>query len=282
MAKTPVKKPPVRGRQESKVVALRPGNDQVPDYVRRQTKQGRGVSSAAEDNLVPMIAVLQPLSPQLNKHNEGKYIEDAEPGSILVRGMDPEVTDELIFQHCHFSKSIVEWIPRSKGGGFVGRHLTWPKDMVTGKSDDGRRTIMQTSSGNHLIETRYHVGHVIAPDGTMLPYIIPFSSTGHTVSRSWMNMMNAVRLEGGIIPDAWTRLYRLTTVQRQNAAGVWYVLNPQPAGWATPDQALKGEELYESFERGEKTYGEEEETGIDPGPSEHEDEKPTKGKGKKF
>jgi hypothetical protein len=226
-----------------------------------------------------MIAVLQPLSPQLNKQNQGKYIEDAEPGSILVRGMDPEVVDEVIFQHCHFSKSIVEWVPRSKGGGFVGRHLTWPKDVTTGKSDDGRRTIMTTKEGNHLVETRYHVGHVITPEGLMLPYIIPFSSTGHTVSRGWMNMMNAVRLEGGIIPDAWTRLYRLTTVQRTNAAGVWYVLNPQPAGWATADQALKGEQLFEDFEKGAKQYGEEEDTGLDPG-QQGLDERKDKGKGK--
>ena len=64
----------------------------MPDYIRQQKTQGRGVSTAAEDNLVPMIAVLQPLSPQLNKQNQGKYIADAQPGSILCRGMDPEVS----------------------------------------------------------------------------------------------------------------------------------------------------------------------------------------------
>jgi hypothetical protein len=266
MAKAPAKaKAPEKGKQN--VVPLRPGDDQVPDYVRDQRGQGRGTSTAAEDNLVPMIAVLQPLSPQLNKQNQSRYIEDAEPGSIWLKGMEPQIWEEITFQHCHFSKSIVEWVPRSKGGGFVGRHLTWPDDMTRGKSDDGRRDIMTTKSGNHLVETRYHVGHVILPSGDMMPYIIPFSSTGHTVSRGWMNLMNAIRLEGGRIPDAWTRLYKLTTVQRQNAAGVWYVLNPQPAGWATPDQALKGEQLYESFEKGEKKYGEEEDVGHDPGPT---------------
>ena len=274
MAKTPVK-----GKN---VVALRP-DDKVPDHI-RQKGQGRGTSKAAEDNLVPMIAVLQPLSPQLNKQNQGKYIQEAEPGSILCRGMDPEVTDEVIFQHCHFSKSIVEWVPRTKGGGFVGRHLTWPKDMVTGKSEDGRRQIMMTREGNHLVETRYHVGHVVTGQGLMLPFIIPFSSTGHTTSRTWMNMMNSVLVEDEetgemVVPDAWKRLYRLTTVQRTNAAGVWYVLNPQPAGWASPEQIAKGLQLYLDFEKGNKQYGEEEETGFDAGPSEDEAKG---GKGKKF
>ena len=262
MAKPTTKKP-----EETKknVVPMYPGADQVPDYVRAQKQQGRGTSQKAEDNLVPMVAVLQPLSPQLNKQNQMKYIPGAEVGDILIRGLEPPVRKEVLFQHCHFSKSIVEWIPRPKGGGFVGRHLSWPSDMTQTKSEDGRRTIMATKEGNHLIETRYHVGHIILEDGSMLPYIIPFSSTGHTVSRGWMNMMNAVKVEGGSVPDAWTRLYMLNTVQRQNAAGVWYVINPQPAGWASKEQAMKGEDLWQSFEKGDKQLGEEEDTGMDAG-----------------
>ena len=212
-------------RNGIQAVAL-PQRDQVPAWVQEQRGQGRGTSRQAEDNLIPMIQVIQPLSPQLNRLNPSRYIEGAEPGSILLRGLEPPVAKEVLFQHCHFSKSIVEWVPRSQGGGFVARHLTWPADVTQSKSEDGRRTVMTTRNGNQLVETRYHVGHVVLGDA-MLPFIIPFSSTGHTVSRAWMNLMNSVRLASGAVPDAWTRLYLLSTVQRSNAAGTWYQLNPQ-------------------------------------------------------
>jgi hypothetical protein len=58
MAKAPAKGKPAPAKN---VVALK-SQDQVPDYVRRQTTQGRGVATAAEDNLVPMIAVLSSTS----------------------------------------------------------------------------------------------------------------------------------------------------------------------------------------------------------------------------
>ena len=45
---------------------------------------GKGVSTAQEDNLVPLIYVLQANSPQVNKRDE-RYIEGAEPGDFWLR-----------------------------------------------------------------------------------------------------------------------------------------------------------------------------------------------------
>ena len=45
---------------------------------------GKGVSTAQEDNLVPLIYVLQTNSPQVNKRDE-RYIEGAEPGDLWLR-----------------------------------------------------------------------------------------------------------------------------------------------------------------------------------------------------
>jgi hypothetical protein len=273
----PQRKGPVvtSGRQpvaeaKAKVVALRGDTSPAPSYVRGG--KGRGLSRKSEDQIVPMLKVLQPLSPELNETHM-KYVEGAEAGMIYLQGLEDELYESITFQHCRFEKHIVEWIPRGKGGGFVARHDTWPPGWVEGVADDGRRQVRMTKSGNQLIETRYHIGNVILKGGDVHPFIIPFSSTGHTVSRQWQTMMNAVRVGDGEIPDAWTKLYRLNTVRRTNAAGTWYLLNVQPIGWANEQQAKAGEMLFMSFEEGRKQFGEEGDSGTGTSPPERSDGK---------
>jgi len=221
---------------------------------RMREDAGKGVSTAQEDNLVPLIYILQPLSPQVNKRNPD-YIEGAEPGDIWLRNSPNPIVpgDEgVLFQPCYFSKDWVEWVPRESGGGFVGRTEHCPTD-VTRVADpkNPNKVRFVRPNGNDVIETRYHAGFVLTGDRA-LPYIIPMSSSGHTISRNWMFLMNTKMAPGNIKPPCFASAYRLKTKERSNAAGTWSTWDISDGGWLDEASYDRGRELYEAFASGAK------------------------------
>jgi hypothetical protein len=226
---------------------------------------GKGVSTAQEDNMVPLVYVLQALSPQCNKRN-GAYIEGAEPGAILLKNAPkPIVNGEegMTFQPCAFFKRWVEWVPRESGGGIVASHVDMPSDAkkVTDAKNPTKVKFVRPN-GNELIETRYHAGFAHTDSGP-LPYVIPFTSSGHTVSRNWMFMMGSKQVNGKRMPS-WASLYRLTTIERTNAAGTWFQFKISDAGWVKGrvDYDM-GKQLHEAFETGAKDVSSDQETAVD-------------------
>jgi hypothetical protein len=247
--------------------------------------EGRGVSQDQADNLVPLVYVLQPGSPQV-KPDEPQFIEGATAGMIWLRGAPAELQlqKELLFQPCHFSKDFVEWKPRDMGGGggagYVGRHgfATHPTDRariapdITGPDgkpdweevadpqDRTRTKFVRKSTKNDLVETRYHAGWVLGL-GSPMPYIMPLSGTGHSFSRDWMQRQNtALARPDGRSLDSWWKVWKLTTVYRKNAKGSWYMLSPveatdrdgYPGGWVQAAEDLdRGEALFRSLSSGE-------------------------------
>jgi len=240
---------------ETKTLAV--VNNSVPSFLQERISAdaGKGVSNLAEDNLVPLIYVLQAQSPQCNKRSP-EYVQDAEAGSIWLRnsGLAAVNGEEgVIFQPCYFSKDWVEWVPRTAGGGYVGRHDDRPSEAVE-KPDpqNPNKTNWTLPNGNTVVETRYHVGYVIQEDGSAFPYVIPMSSSGHTVSRGWMFLMNGKQMGGARAPS-WACLYRLKTKERTNAAGTWFTWDVTDAGWVqTEAEYNRGADLNEAFASGSK------------------------------
>ena len=156
----------------------------------------------------------------------------------------------------------MEWVPRDNGGGFVGRHKELPAAARRETDPKNTNRVRYTlPNGNELKETRNHAGFYIAEDGSgPLPYLIPLTSSGHTVSREWMGLMNRQRIPGtSQKPDAWCCYYRLTTKQRHNKDGDWFVLVAENAGpngapmWVeTEEDIVRGASLYEAFSSGAK------------------------------
>ena len=250
MAKTPAKK---TASKQSRAVA--PANTgSVPAAIAAQMKQdaGKGVSTAQEDNLVPLIYVLQPLSPQVEKGNDAQ-IEGAEPGSIWLKNAPEPIVDGeegILFQPCSFQKNWVEWIPRDNGGGLVGITEDCPKEAKEEKDGNVIKYVMP--NGNEVKETRYHYGFVHIGN-ERLPYCIPLTSTGHTVSRDLMSRMRSKHLPDGTPAPSWAYLYRLKSVRKQNKKGTWYQFTIEDHGWVeTADDYNLGKALYQSLERGEK------------------------------
>lgn len=260
-ASAPEKKPAAATRPGQQVQERRPapvpeatGTSSPPSALaaRMSEDAGRGVSKASEDNLVSLVYVLQSSSPQVNERNEA-YVAGAKPGHLWLRASaDPIVDGEegMLFQPCFFSKDWVEWVPRDAGGGFVARHESLPEDAERLQEDGTNKVRHVMPNGNEVVETRYHMG-LVHRDGTApTPYVIPFSSTGHTVSRQWMFMMNQKQIEGGKTPPSFALLYRLRTKLRSNKAGKWFVIDVQDAGFVQTVEAYEaGRALCAAFEK---------------------------------
>lgn len=258
-------------------------NSGVPDYLEDMSAgdSGRGVSTEASDNIVPMVYILQKGSPQVNEQDP-QYIPGAKAGSIWLRNSAVELVagaEGILFQPCHFDKAWPEWVPRDRGGGFVARHgnrAATARDAVRFKSmglasppevgedvpdvEDAAYRIDPKNkmkswfrpNGNELKLTRNHAGHVVLSDRDVLPYVIPLTGSGHGVSRNWMFAMMSKRRKDGRILPAWSCLYRLTTRWRKNQAGDWWQFDVADAGYVDVAGYKRGKELCDAFESGAK------------------------------
>lgn len=228
-------------------------------------EEARGVSTRAQDNLIPLIYVLQAQSPQAKK-KDPSYIEGAEGGSIWLRDCRVPIVsgDEgIAFQPCYFDIDWVRW--KKERGGFVARYSPGddadpdvpPRGAVQVDNPNGNFPLYEMD-GDDLVQTRYHYGIVYGgryglqdhPE-LVIPYCIPLSSTGHQVSKAWMFLMRQFMVNGKPV-DSFSRFYHLKTVYKSNAKGDWFQFEVSDGGWVeTQEQYQRGEALYESMHQGE-------------------------------
>jgi hypothetical protein len=220
---------------------------------------GAGTSSSADDNIVPFIVLLQDMSPEVKKRDP-EYVQGAEVGYFLNKATKKLFAPDedtaratglpvLEFQHCHFDRCIVEWVPRVEGGGFVARHeLNGSPEQTMSKlggrlvqdQQDPNKKVWKTPNGHDLIDTRYHYGYAIPtylnedPSEQPTPAVLAFSSTGHTASREWMTLMNnfKVRTKMGqlVTAPSWSKKYRIRSKARTNVKGDFFVVAVDDAG----------------------------------------------------
>jgi hypothetical protein len=228
----------------------------LPAHIANRQHTGAGVSSDVSDNLVPLIYILQAQSPQALPKSPD-FIEGATAGAIWLRNApkDQQIVDGdegILFQPCHFDKVWIEWKPDR--GGFVARHKERPAAAEQKTKDPKKpdRLHWEMPNGNVVVETREHSGFVHLDDGTRFPYTIPFSSSGHTVSRGWMTSMNR-KVVGGSIADSFCYLYRLTTQFRENDDGSWFLFEVNDHDWVQEESDIEmGAALAMAFKSGAK------------------------------
>lgn len=265
--------PPQRGRAQVPAVRREGG---LPAALRERAKSdaGKGSSSLAEDNLIPLVYVLQSNSPQAQERNPA-HIEGASAGSIWLRGADDPIIDGeegAMFQPCYFGKEWLEWLPNR--GGFVGRHDKRPREAVQVEDPQRKgRMLWRLPNGNDVVETRFYAGYIWRPgEERALPYIVPFKGTGHSVARGFMNQINAKFEAGGERPDpSWLHVYQLTTTYRENDAGNWFLLQVGYVGPVTSEEEYdRGAKLNAAFASG-AVKAQVDETSDRSGPAEDED-----------
>lgn len=151
---------------------------------------GLGFEGTTSDELqIPFLVLLQDLSPQVKGTTK---LEGAKPGmffnTVTQELFDP-AKDQLIFIPAMKDHCYMEWIPRKKGGGLVGRREI---------SDPIVRTAIQRSTefgkysspdGNDLVETFYVYGVLVAND-TPQPICIAFTSMKIKAWKKYFTQMN--------------------------------------------------------------------------------------------
>jgi hypothetical protein len=211
----------------------------------------RGVSFKSEDQLVPLIYVLQALSPQVEKRGDG-YIEGAEAGDFWLRNsLNPIRNGEegIMAIPVDMIRTWIEWLPNR--GGFVARHQAPPADMVARiiRGDDGReREAMVRGNGNLIVDTREF--YLIVDED---PYVFPCSSTKHTFARSWQTMWHRFKhpATGKVMP-AFAHKYRLSTTPQSNAQGKWFGLKFEDAGRSSLNELKAGIAFSDAIVKGER------------------------------
>jgi hypothetical protein len=213
---------------------------------------GLGVSFKPEDQLLPLIYVLQSNSPSTQERDPA-YIQGAKPGHFWLRGALNPIRDGLTGIEvipCEMVRSWIEWLPKRQG--FVARHDAPPEDMVDRKmrDEDGReRTIwVRSGSGNTIQDTREFY---LLCDGE--PYVLPCTGTKHTFARKWQSLFHKFKHpQTKQVLSAFARKYRLTTEPAQNAVGKWFALKYQDLGFVTKAEYDEAKAFFNAVKRGEK------------------------------
>lgn len=207
---------------------------------------GQGAEQAtAADMQMPMLNLLQSLSPQKNKRDP-KYIDGAEEGDFfntvskeLYKG-----TDGMTVIHVWFKKAWIEWRPREVGGGFVRSY-----DNVADANE-------QTQPGNSIEETANHYVLVLCADGEFKPALLSMSRSKLGVSRNWVSRMKDVRLKiGGKVftPPTYAKYYIITSEQKQGKNNsTYFTPKVEEGGYINPrgEVFAMAEELFKQLSGG--------------------------------
>lgn len=195
----------------------------VSDYGSDSGAGFEGTTGA--DLSVPFLSILQSNSPQV----EENMVEGAESG-MLFNTVTRELAkgDEgIIFLPCHKELAFVEWVPRDKGGGFVGLHD--PNGDVVKKAiedNDGNRIGKLKTGANDLIETHYVYGLILAEDGeTSMGFaVISFTSTKIKPFRDWITAMYTMKGK----PPMFANRAKIRTIKQKNDFGTFYNFRIDP------------------------------------------------------
>lgn len=215
---------------------MRSASKQVPATVADKSKAVVDASAYAEyenesgfqnqsssDYSIPFLAVLQSNSPQVKDVEHGG-LKDAKPGALfntvtqhLFKGSEGIGFVPAYTEHCY-----VEWIPKDKGGGLVGRYELNSEYVKQAKANNQEFGKIILSNGNELIETFYVYGMAVYPDGSTLPMTIAFTSTKIKNYKSWMTTARSIQLKVGdrkITPPLFAHRYRIVSYLDKNKKG---------------------------------------------------------------
>ena len=186
---------------------------------------GEGFSDVTtEDLAIPFLRILESMSPQVNER-DGAYVKNAKAGMIYNNVLN-EAYDGIKGIRvipCHYNRRFVEWVPREKGGGYIGSYEpTDPILQTTTKNEKGQDVL---PSGNTLTNTAQFFVLFLHPEMGSQRALIPMSSTQLKKARKWLTQaqsMTAMGKNGPYILPLMSQIYTLSTVPEQNDKGSWF------------------------------------------------------------
>lgn len=174
----------------------------------------------ARDLMIPRIAILQKLSPQLSK-NDPEFIKGAAVGDFCDIGTRELYKESLEIIPVFFARVFLEWAPRASGKGLVHHHGT--DASILDKCTPDERNRMTLPSGNYIAETAQYFCLNVA--GGNRRSFISLASTQLKASRRWMTLLTAEKLtrkDGTqFTPPIFYRSWIATPREQSNAEGDW-------------------------------------------------------------
>jgi hypothetical protein len=191
---------------------------------------GEGVSFSTDDQIIPILSVLQTNSPACDRRGV-EYVDGAVAGHFFIKNAPTPVLDGvagIVVIFCAMQSVVMEWLAGRQG--FAARHLEMPADAVATVEPGRRRpTYMSKASGNVYEQTRelflIHGGQQL---------VLPCHGTSHQFARRLMTYAGQLELPGGKgICPLYGRRYKLTTIAQRNTLGAWFGLKFEDLGWVT-------------------------------------------------
>lgn len=202
--------------------------------------EGRGFEHQSKADIsIPMIVLLQFMSPQVTKRVAGSNGRVAQAGDFM-NTVTNEVIDGTVgflFVPATTRHMYAKWVPRGDGGGFRG-HLM-PEDPVVeaARVEAEKRRLadpkarfgkLETEDGLQLVETFYVYGALSTEDGEAAGMaMLAFSSTKIAVYRKWQTRLAGVRVRNSagksVRPPLFTHLTRITSSLESNDLGDFFV-----------------------------------------------------------
>lgn len=183
----------------------------------------------SSDLLVPRLAILQNLSPQLSK-SKAEYIKGAEVGMIADVGTQETFMQGVWFLPVLYRKDYLEWAPRNSGKGLVKIHSD-PAILDHCTRNDRNQPVL--ASGNYIAETAQFFGLNLSAGGRMC--FIAMGSTQLKKARRWNTLAMGEKLKrqdgSEFTAPLFYRTYNLSTAEEGNSEGDWFgwVLERGPA-----------------------------------------------------
>ena len=182
---------------------------------------------SADDLRTPRLSIVQALSPQRQK-TSSDYNPDAEEGDLYYSGTNIVINGDegLLFLPAYYTKTLVEWGLREKGGGIKAVHPA-DSDLLNRCTRDSQGRLITPGGETQLTVTANHYGYALVDEA---PQKCVINMTGSQLkhSRAWNTMIQGTKLKGAkgmFTPPAYSHWYRLSTQVESNDRGSWYSYN---------------------------------------------------------
>jgi len=191
---------------------------------------GAGTEHLDESASMPLLKILQSLSPELNKQKD-EYIPGAEVGDILYAPTQEVFKQPLTFVPVAIRTVYAEWKPRDAGGGLIAIH---PLSIVSHPDyEQGRKGQYDEWLGSNELKKTTYILILFKKDEEWIHGMLALSNTGQRIARKFQQDIRKFRYtdeRSAIVPAIFARTYTLASVYEENAKKEgyynWKIDNP--------------------------------------------------------
>ncbi|MGL4675261.1 MAG: hypothetical protein ACRCXK_10405, partial [Wohlfahrtiimonas sp.] len=184
-------------------------------------------TTTKSDFIIPRISVLNALSVELKK-NDAKYIEGSEAGDLVDTGFGKILSKagkSFTFLPVMRHKEVIEWKPRTAGGGIVSRKpLEVEMDDYATKigAKLNEKYEYKLPNGNEVIETWQFYGLILDSYGDVQPAFLPMKKSNLKVARKWFSTMKKTKLPSGKDAPMFYSTWQIGSFEDSGNGNEWW------------------------------------------------------------